>query len=160
MTDELIDGGEGTNEELDEGVGIGGGGGGKIGVSRGQCIKHPIRSDSDREDRINKIEQLTTYLHVKRFTEEISILEFFIPKKFKLQEHDESSDIFKELIDIKYVWFSGKYGDLNGFNIQKYHKKLDIVIEVDDKWDNEKKVDEGYIVLKFYAERMENIKRH
>lgn len=158
FSDEIIEGGDSIDTDFDEGFGAGGSVGGKMGIERGRAIKYPIRCESDREDRLNKIEQLTSYLHIKRFTEEISILEFFIPKKFKLQEFGEDSDIFNELIDIKYIWFTEKYGDLLGYNIDKYYKNIDIEIMVDDEKNKGEKIDVGYSVLKFYAKKMENVK--
>lgn len=72
---------------------------------------------------VNRIEQLTEFLHVKQVTEQHKILEFFIPKKFKLEEITDDDPIFQELISIDQVWFKDEYGDRNSYKITKYHKR-------------------------------------
>lgn len=47
---------------------------------------------------VNKIEQLTEYLHVKKIGFEYRQLEFFIPLKFGTESIDENSEIYNELI--------------------------------------------------------------
>jgi hypothetical protein len=71
----------------------------------------------------NRIEQLTEYLHVKHITEEIKLLEFFIPKKFRLETVSNDDPIFKELINIKQVWFKDEYGDRNSYRVTDFYKR-------------------------------------
>lgn len=71
----------------------------------------------------NRIEQLCEYLHVKQITSEHKILEFFIPKKFNLENVAEDDPIFKELIDIDQAWFKDEYGDRNAYKITAFYKR-------------------------------------
>lgn len=71
----------------------------------------------------NRIEQLCEYLHVKQVTSEHKILEFFIPKKFRLEIITDDDPIFKELIDIDQVWFKDEYGDNNTYKITGFYKR-------------------------------------
>lgn len=71
----------------------------------------------------NRIEQLCEYLHVKQITSEHKILEFFIPKKFRLETIGDDDPIFKELINIDQVWFKDEYGDSNTYKISDFYKR-------------------------------------
>lgn len=107
---------------------------------KSKTLEFPMRVMRDNET-LNKIEQLTEFLHIKKIGFDHRQLEFFIPKKYKLHEFDENSKIFKELIDIQYVYIHNDYGDLIGFNVQNYMKRLDY--------------DDRYEVLKFHTIEME-----
>jgi hypothetical protein len=87
-------------------------------------FEFPIKVIRDKEDTINKIEQLTEFLHVKKIGFEYRQLEFFIPLKFKTIEVQENSDVFKELIDFKEVFVKNLYGELIGYGIIKFIKKI------------------------------------
>lgn len=110
--------------------------------NKSKTLTFPLKISRNDQKIKNKIEQLTEFLHVKKIGFNHRQLEFFIPKKFKLQNFEENSDIFKEIITFDEVFINDDYGELIGFNIQKYVKK----IEVDD-----------YLVLKFYGIEMETI---
>lgn len=84
--------------------------------------KYPLTIVRDNEV-INRIEQLTEYLHVKQISSQHKILEFFIPMKFGLAKIKDDDKIFKELIDIKQVWFKDEYGDRNSYAITSYYKR-------------------------------------
>jgi hypothetical protein len=87
-------------------------------------FEFPIKVVRDNNDAVNKIEQLTEFLHVKKIGFEHRQLEFFIPLKFKTNEIKEDSDIFKELIDIKEIYIKDEYGKLIGFGINEYLKRI------------------------------------
>lgn len=90
-------------------------------------FKFPIKivRENDIENDIeNKIEQLTESLHVKKIGFEHRQLEFLIPIKFKTLDYNENSDIFKELITFNQVYVKNEYGDLIGYNIIKFTKRI------------------------------------
>ena len=106
-------------------------------------FKFPISCGRENHNIVNKIEQLTEFIHVKDIGFENRQFEFFIPSKFKTWELDENSDIFKELINFQQIWIKEKYGDSIGFTVNEYVKRLNL----DDKYD----------VLKFHGIEMERI---
>ena len=87
-------------------------------------FKFPINVVRENENTINKIEELSEFLHIKKIGFEYRQLEFFIPLKFKTAELDEDSDIFKEIIDIQQVFIRDEYGELIGFGVNKYIKRI------------------------------------
>jgi len=87
-------------------------------------FKFPINVIRENQDVINKIEELTEFLHVKKIGFEHRQLEFFIPLQFKTNELDEDSDIFKEIVNIKQVFIRDDYGELIGFGVNKYIKRI------------------------------------
>lgn len=84
----------------------------------------PIKIDRENDEIVNKIEQLTEYLHVKKIGFEYRQLEFFIPLKFRTSDIKDNSEIFNELINIKNVYIKGKYGRLFGFNVRDFKKRM------------------------------------
>jgi hypothetical protein len=104
-------------------------------------FKFPIKIVRDG-DTVNKIEQLTEFLHIKKIDSTHRILEFIIPKKFGVCRYDENSKIMKELCDFKQVWHKTKYGENYGFSITGFYKFLEM-----DKYD----------VIKLKAEVIEKI---
>lgn len=87
-------------------------------------FQFPIKIEHENKEAINKIEELTEFLHVKKIGFEYRQFEFFVPLKFKTNELDENSDIFKEIIDIKEIFIRDEYGELMGFSVNKYIKKI------------------------------------
>lgn len=83
----------------------------------------PIKVYRDT-DVVNKIEQLTQFLHLKKITEELVQLEFFIPLKFKTTDVEENSDIFNELTTMKHIGINDEYGVVRRFGGLKYKKRL------------------------------------
>ena len=78
-----------------------------------------------RENKaINKIEELTEFLHIKKIGFEYRQLEFFIPLHFKTSELSDDDDVFKEIIDIQQVFIRDEYGELIGFGINEYFKRI------------------------------------
>lgn len=95
-------------------------------VEQAKLFKFPVKIVRDDDDVLNKIEQLTEFLHIKKIDGTHRILEFIIPEKFKLGDYDEDSKVVKELCDIKQVWHKTKYGENYGFAITGFHKKISI----------------------------------
>lgn len=112
-------------------------------IERARRMKFPISIVRENDEILNKLEMLTEFLHVKRLDDEHSQVEFFINKKFKTQSIPDDSDIFKEIINIKEIWFNGKYDDKYGFNVLKFLKRYDH--------------NETYEVLKFFVKNIEII---
>lgn len=81
----------------------------------------PIRND---KNVINKIEELTEYLHVKKIGDEMIQLEFFIPLKFKTDKIEDNSEIFLDIININGIFAKDIYGDMKWFGINKYIKRI------------------------------------
>ena len=75
--------------------------------------RFPINIIRNNNNVINKIEQLTDFLHVKRIDDEYRQLEFFLNLKYKTDKLSEDDKIFKELINIENVWVYNDYGELD-----------------------------------------------
>jgi len=86
-------------------------------------FKFPIRILRETE-AINKIEELTEFLHVKKIGFEYRQLEFFVPLKFNTSELEDDSNIFKEIINIKEVHIYDEYGQLMSFGINDFQKRI------------------------------------
>lgn len=115
--------------------------------------KYPLTIVRDGEV-INRIEQLTEYLHVKQISSQHKILEFFIPMKFGLSKISEEDKIFKELIDIKQVWFKDEYGDRNSYAVTKYYKRGEY-----DKHTPKGEINpNGFDIIKFKADDIIELK--
>lgn len=93
-------------------------------VDESKRFTFPIKIYRTNENTINKIEQLTEFLHVKKTAFEYRILEFFIPIRFKTIDYNTEDGIFKQLIDIDEVYINNKYGELVGFGIVGYRKRI------------------------------------
>jgi len=109
-------------------------------------FKFPISVERINKEAINKIEELSEFLHVKKIGFEYRQLEFFIPLKFKTSELDEESDIFKEIVDIDSVFIRDEYGALIGFGVDKYIKRINY--------------NDTHEVLKFNGIEMQNMGVH
>ena len=115
-------------------------------AEKAKARKFPMSIVRDNKDAFNKIEMLTSFLHVKKMYERDRILEFFIPKKYGVGKHLDDKEIFDELINIKQVWIKDEYDGKYGFTVNGYRKYLDY----DDKYD----------VLKFNAYRIRNMDKN
>lgn len=87
-------------------------------------FQFPINVIRENKDAVNKIEELTEFLHIKKIGFEYRQLEFFVPLKFKTNKLDDESEIFKEIIDIKEAFIRDEYGQLIGFGIIKFMKRI------------------------------------
>lgn len=115
----------------------------KKGIDRFKDMEFPLTVNRENEKAINKIEQLTEFLHVKRIDEDHRILEFLIPKKFGVNKLDQKDEIFKELVSINSIWHKDEYGTLVGFTVNELYK----ITELEDKYD----------VIKFTAIQIKNV---
>lgn len=75
-------------------------------------------------DVLNKIEELTEFLHIKKIGFEHRQLEFFIPLMYKTNEIGDDDKIFNELINIREIFLKDEYGQLRGFGITKFLKRI------------------------------------
>jgi hypothetical protein len=87
-------------------------------------FKFPIKVNRKNKNCLNKIEELSEFLHVKKVGFEFRKLEFFIPLKFKTNELADDSKIFKEIIDVDEVHIKGKYGELISFGVTGFTKRM------------------------------------
>lgn len=87
-------------------------------------VRFPISAVRDNEKAINKIEELTEFIHVKKIGFEYRQLEFFVPLHFKTSELDDNSDVFREIIDIKQIYIRDEYGELLGFGVNNFIKRI------------------------------------
>jgi len=92
--------------------------------NKSKQFQFPIKIVRENEEAINKIEELSEFLHIKKIGFEYRQLEFFIPLKFKTTEFEDDSDIFKEIIDIQQAFIRDEYGELIGFGVNKYLKRI------------------------------------
>ena len=112
--------------------------------------RFPLRVIREKKDVVNKIERLSEYLHIKKITSELRLLEFFIPSKYKSFEVSENNNIFVELTSINQVWISDEYGTMYGYSIKNYDKRTHVY--------SDKNPEELlYDVIKFKAEIIEKI---
>jgi len=109
-------------------------------VKKGNKFKFPLYVKRDNHV-INKIEILTETLFIKKIGMDVIQLEFFIPLKFKTNEFDNDNEIIKELINIDNVFYKEKYGEVIGYKIDKFKKRI---------------IHNDYEVFKFIGKIMEN----
>lgn len=93
-------------------------------VTAVKSLEFPLKIERENNNIANKIEQLTEFLHIKKIGFEYRQLEFFVPLKFRTSELPEGSEIFKEIINIKEVYIRDEYGQLHGFSVLKYLKRI------------------------------------
>jgi len=115
-------------------------------IQHSKKFTFPIKCVREDDTIINKIEQLTESLHVKKIGFEYVQLEFFIPLKFGTVNIVEDSILFKDLTNIKQVFINGNYGDLIGYGITGFKKRI--------------LHNDAYEVWKFDGLKMETIKMY
>jgi hypothetical protein len=113
-------------------------------TEKSKTFEFPIKIVRENENVVNKIEQLTEFLHIKKIGFDYRQLEFLIPLKFKTSNYDEDTDVFKELINIKEVFLRNDYGELTGYGIMKFIKRIQL--------------NNTHDVFKFEAIEMQNMK--
>jgi hypothetical protein len=91
---------------------------------KSKTFKFPISVYREEDNIVNKIEELTEYLHVKKIAFEIRQLEFFIPLKFKTENIEKNSKIFGEITNIISIFVRNEYGEWVGFGINKFIKRI------------------------------------
>jgi hypothetical protein len=114
-------------------------------LNKSKTLEFPIKVTRETEV-VNKIEQLAEAMHVKKIGFEHRQLEFFIPNKFGTSKINENSKIFTELIDIKQVYVSDTYGELVGFNVHSFEKRITY--------------DDTHEVWKFHGVEMQTVKQY
>ena len=87
-------------------------------------FEFPIKAFRDDNEIINKIEQLTEFLHIKRIGFEVIQLEFFIPLKYKTKEIEENSKIYEDITNISGIFAKNEFGDTMWFGITKFTKRI------------------------------------
>ena len=92
-------------------------------ANKSKTLEFPITATRD-VDVANKIEQLTEFLHVKRIGFDHRLLEFFIPLKYKTTGITESDKVFNEIVTIKNLFINEKYGELIGFVVNGFEKRI------------------------------------
>lgn len=92
-------------------------------IQHSKKFKFPIRCSRENQDILNKIEQLSESLHIKKIGFDYIQLEFFIPLKFGTNKLLDDSDIFKDLINISQV-FVTEYNQIIGFGITGFKKRI------------------------------------
>ena len=90
---------------------------------------------------INKIEELAEYMHVKHLGENQKLLEFYIPKKFKIID-SQHVEALEEVKRFEYVSFSDDYGKRYDYSVKRFYK----ISQNND-----------YDVLKFNAVEIQNV---
>ena len=111
---------------------------------KSKTFEFPIKIIRENENVVNKIEQLTEFLHVKKIGFDYRQLEFLIPLKYKTNDFEEDTNIFKELTNIKEVYLRDDYGELIGYGVIKFIKRI--------------KYNDTHDVLKFEAIEMQNMR--
>jgi len=87
-----------------------------------KVTKFPLKVVRESGDTLNKIEQITEFLHIKKIGFEHRLFEFFIPKKFKLNEYFDDKGTIDELCDIQEIWFDDEYGEYCGYRVDEFVK--------------------------------------
>ena len=92
-------------------------------LNKSKLFEFPIKIVREN-DVLNKIEELSEYLHVKKIGFEYRILEFFVPLKFKTDVLKDDSSIINEIININEVYVFDEYGERKGFGLLKFEKRI------------------------------------
>ena len=114
-------------------------------LNKSKTLEFPIKVTRETEV-VNKIEQLAEFMHIKKIGFEHRQLEFFIPLKFKTTGVTEGSKIFTELINVGHVYVNDEYGDVAGFNVHSFEKRIIY--------------DDTHEVWKFHGIEMQTIKQY
>jgi len=113
-------------------------------INQAKNFEFPMKIYRANNEVVNKIEKITEYFHVKKIGFDFVLLEFFVPLKFKTNKFDDESDVMKELINIDQVFFTSKYGEIIGFKVNEYVKRITL--------------NDTYEVFKFNGNIMEIVK--
>jgi len=84
----------------------------------------PIQIIRKGKKCINKIEELSEFLHIKFIGFEHRRFEFFIPLKFKTHKFDNDSKVIKDILNIKEIFIRDEYGEFTGFKVNKFVKRF------------------------------------
>ncbi len=92
--------------------------------TKSKQYEFPIKVYRENENAVNKIEQLTEFLHIKKIAFEKRQLEFFIPLKYKIDKIENNSEIFEEITNINSIFVRDEYGEMIGFRIDNFVKRI------------------------------------
>lgn len=84
----------------------------------------PIQIVRENKKCINKIEQLTDFLHIKLITHNLRRFEFFIPLKYKTHEFADDSAVIKDILNTKEIYIRDEYNELTGYSVTKFVKRF------------------------------------
>lgn len=93
-------------------------------INKSKTLEFPIKINRNDIEVVNKIEQLTEFLHIKKIGFEHRQLEFFIPRKYGTEKFDENTDVFIDLTTINQVYVYNDYGEMIGFTINNFNKRI------------------------------------
>jgi len=99
--------------------------------------------DNNNNNVINKIEELTEFLHIKKIGFNHRQLEFFVPLKYRTNILENNSDIIKEIITFENIFIDDDFGELQGYSIVNFTKRI--------------VYNDTHEVFKFEAIEMENV---
>lgn len=88
-------------------------------------FKFPIVVAREDDGCINKIEELTEYLHIKEKFLNNRRFEFFIPIKFKTTTFKNDSKVIKDILNINEFFVKNDYGGLTGYSIKNFVKRFE-----------------------------------
>lgn len=86
--------------------------------------KFPIRVVRSGEKCINKIEELTDFVHIKEKSDQRRRFEFFIPLKFKTNTFEDDTTVIKDILNVDEFYIQDEYGELTGYSIEKFIKRF------------------------------------
>lgn len=107
--------------------------------------KFPVKIIRNNEKVLNKIEQLTDYLHIKRVDDEHFLLEFFLNRKYKIDKFNCDSEVFKDIVNFENVWICNQFGELESYNVLNFKKRI--------------LYDDNYEVFKFFCKKMDIVRK-
>ena len=84
----------------------------------------PIQIIRKDNNCLNKIEELTEFLHIKFIGFDHRRFEFFVPFKFKTHEYDDDSKVIKDILNINEIFTKDEYENYTGFGINKFVKRF------------------------------------
>jgi len=86
--------------------------------------RFPVQIIRGDEKCVNKIEELSEFLHIKFIGFEHRRFEFFVPLKFKTHEFDDDSKVIKDILNVKEIFIKDQYGEFTGFRVNKFVKRF------------------------------------
>jgi hypothetical protein len=94
--------------------------------NKSKQFEFPINGfrNSNTDDVVNKIEQLTEFLHIKEIGMGQLQYEFFIPLKYKTVDLKKDSNVYKDLTNINGIFVKEKYEGTSWFAINEFKKRI------------------------------------
>lgn len=85
----------------------------------------PINIVREGDRCVNKIEQLSEFLHIKKIGFDHRRFEFFIPLKYKTTNYGDEDGVIKDILNIKEIYAKNDYGELTGFAVNKFISRFE-----------------------------------